>query len=237
MKYHHITGYEFIELTDLDSLKECMLDEANQLQLRGTILLSHEGININLAGRPENIEKFILFVVTKRFLFSNMKFKKTMSDVPPYKRLKVKIKPEIITFKRGSEEGQSFKYISPTEFKQWLDHKDEVIVIDTRNDFEVEYGTFDTAINLHIKQFTDFPFAVNSFSKNDKQKRVVIFCTGGVRCEKAAPAMKKLGFQDVYQLEGGIINYFAECGRAHYHGECFVFDDRVTITEQACYAK
>ncbi len=116
------------------------------------------------------------------------------------------------------------------------------MVIDTRNDYEYDLGTFDNAVNLHLDNFRQFPTAVDKLDPALKDKTVVVFCTGGIRCEKAAPYMQQQGFQHVYQLEGGILTYFEECGRAHYHGDCFVFDDRIAVNPEldetgACICK
>jgi len=235
MEYRHITGYKFVPLADLTTLRNDLLHTCQELNLLGTILISPEGININLTGTPEALVHFNLLIKGK-VAFSDISFKTTLSDHQPYKRLLVKIKKEIITFKHSDIDPQkhTVKNISPLTFKQWLDNNDDIVVIDTRNEFEVLYGTFDSAINLHIQQFTDFTGAIKKLNPDYKTKPVVIFCTGGVRCEKAGPAMEQLGYENVYQLEGGIINYFAQCKNEHFSGECFVFDDRVTINPQAC---
>ncbi|MDF2868065.1 MAG: rhodanese-related sulfurtransferase, partial [Gammaproteobacteria bacterium] len=120
-------------------------------------------------------------------------------------------------------------YLSPNEFKQWLDAKKDVMILDTRNAFEMEYGTFENAVNLNLEKFTQFPDAIERLDSSAKEKPVVMFCTGGIRCEKASAVMLNQGYKQVYQLEGGILNYFQQCGGAHYQGSCFVFDERVAL--------
>lgn len=235
MKTIHITAYKFVVLTQLEHLRNSLMSECQRLHLLGTILLSQEGINVNLAGKRDAVECLKSFF-SQYQLLREIQFKETYCDSQPYDRLLVKIKPEIITFQQPEIEPalQTAKHLSPDLFKQWLDEHEDIVVIDARNDYEVEHGTFAGAIDLKIQQFIDFPQAISQLGEQYKNKRVVIFCTGGVRCEKAGLLMDNLGYQELYQLEGGIINYFAHCGTAHYNGECFVFDSRVSINADAC---
>ncbi len=160
--------------------------------------------------------------------FADLSFRESFSQSISFKRLKVKIKKEIITMNQPGIHPEQARApsISPQELKQWLDEKREVILLDTRNEFEVNYGSFNSAMHLGLKNFSEFPDAVKTL-KCDKP--VVMFCTGGIRCEKAALSMFNQGFSEVYQLDGGILNYFSQVGQAHYQGGCFVFDDRVVV--------
>ncbi|MDX1900468.1 MAG: rhodanese-like domain-containing protein [Gammaproteobacteria bacterium] len=223
----HIAGYRFVPLVDLMDLRATMQAQAKQLELKGTILLSTEGINIQLAGEPLAIETWLdwLNVDTR---FSDMSFRMSETEQLPFVRLKVKIKKEIITMRQPSANPimRQAPSISPELFHQWLEEKRDITVLDTRNDFEYQFGAFEGAENLHLKEFSEFPEAMLKVSRN---RPIVMYCTGGVRCEKAALAMMDAGYSEVYQLEGGILNYFAQVGGAHYHGDCFVFDERIAL--------
>lgn len=225
----NIAGYRFIELDDLATLQHHFLSTCNDLMLRGTILLSPEGINMSLAGDQDNMVAFKA-MLAQDARFATISFHETRSSHIPFRKLKVKIKKEIITFRQAVtaqpaalERAPSIK---PTLLKQWLDEQKDITLLDTRNDFEVQCGTFEKAINPHIQRFTDLP---GTLAALDRQKPVVMFCTGGIRCEKAAHYMESVGFKEVYQLDGGILGYFKEVGGAHWIGDCFIFDDRIAL--------
>lgn len=236
----NIAGYKFIALDNLSEIRQVFLDKCTLLGLKGTILLSAEGINLSLAGSYQAISDFKKDLLADE-RFQDMTFRESFSNDQPFKRMKVKLKKEIITMRKSEvkPEGVRAPSVSPREFKQWLDEKRDIVVLDTRNDYEIEFGTFENAINLHLKDFGEFPEKAKSVTKN---KPIVMFCTGGVRCEKAAIQMMNDGYDEVYQLDGGILNYFAEVGGSHYDGECFVFDERVALdarlntsgTKQCC---
>jgi len=223
----NIAGYKFIELSDLPALQASLLARADRLQIKGTILLSFEGINISLAGVPEAITAFLTETQTDE-RFADMTFRESLSSFQPFERLKVKIKKEIITLRQPQirPEEAAAPAISAQEFQQWLDQNRDITILDTRNDYEMQFGTFRNAVNLHMKDFSEFPQVIDQVPRD---KPIVMFCTGGIRCEKAALVMQEAGFPEVYQLEGGILKYFAETGGKHYEGECFVFDQRVAV--------
>ncbi len=222
-----------------DQLKQ----KAQDLNIKGTILLSTEGINAFVAGSRENIDAYVNFL--RGFPeYADLGFKESESSEIPFTKILVRIKNEIVTM--GHSEIQPEKstapYISPETLKQWYDEKRDFIIVDTRNDYEYALGTFDQAVDLNIESFREFPDAVQVLPAQVKQKPVVTFCTGGIRCEKAAELMSQKGFKEVYQLEGGILNYFEKIGSDHYHGECFVFDKRLSVdsnlaptTTDRCY--
>ncbi len=232
MQIENIAGYKFIPLVELDALREEFLSLCQTLALKGTILLSPEGINIFLAGTTDNIATFKAKIAADA-RFTDISFRLSFSDTQPFKRLKVKLKKEIITMRHPEIKPTDKRApaITPAEFKRWLDENRDITILDTRNEFEVNYGTFANAVNLHINDFSQFPEASKQV---DKSKPVVMFCTGGIRCEKAALHMLNSGYENVYQLEGGILNYFEQIGNAHYQGGCFVFDERIIISEIHC---
>lgn len=227
MQFLNIAGYKFISLTELANLRSQLLALGELLQLKGTILLSQEGINLSLSGLVEKIEQFKADL-KQQPIFADMTFRESFSEFQAFKRFKIKIKKEIITMRRSEVCPQDYRApgISPEEFKQWLDENRDITVLDTRNDYEVRFGTFDRALNLKMKDFSEFPEKAKQLNMG---KPIVMFCTGGIRCEKAAVHLRNEGFAEVYQLEGGILNYFAKAGAAHYDGDCFVFDERVAL--------
>ena len=227
----NISAYKFITLVELPQLQNQLQAACLNLGLLGTILLSVEGMNLNLAGTAEGIDAFCQQLLQDS-RFCDLIFKRSESDFVPFKRLLVKIKPEIITFKDPTIQPQheTVRHLPPTTLAQWLNEGKDVLLVDTRNAFEVEYGTFKNAKQVNIHQFSDLATkAQDAFTPEDKHRPVVLFCTGGVRCEKAGPAFTAMGFTDVYQLDGGILAYFEQCGGQHYEGDCFVFDERVAL--------
>lgn len=227
MQTLNIASYKFITLDNLPELRVSLLNECEALKLKGTILLSPEGINVTLAGKITAITAFKTYL-TADPRFNDIAFKESYSATQPFKRLKVKLKQEIITFRLPEirPEIQRAPAISPQQFKQWLDEGRELTILDTRNDYEIELGTFMGATQLHIQDFCEFPKAVENLPT---KKPIVLFCTGGVRCEKAGLHLLNKGFREVYQLDGGILNYFSTIGAAHYKGACFVFDERIAL--------
>lgn len=226
----NISTYKFVKLDNLEKYKELFLMTCKHHGLLGTILLSAEGINIMLAGTRAQIDVFSQFL-SKDPNFFDIQFKESFSEKLPFKRMRVRIKSEIITMGIASVDRvkTTGKHIKPLEFKQWLDEGREVVVLDTRNDYEVDFGTFENAIDPKIDNFQEFPDFVDTLDPALKEKPVVMFCTGGVRCEKASILMEQKGFKEVYQIDGGILKYFEEAGGAHWKGDCFVFDERIAL--------
>tara|TARA_B100000945_G_scaffold208999_1_gene168179 strand:- start:105 stop:923 length:819 start_codon:yes stop_codon:yes gene_type:complete len=226
----NIAGYRFVDLPDRDNLQDPMLEKCNHLDLKGSILLSHNGINFFLSGAEKQVESFIDFLESdKRFV--GIPLKKSFSEYQPFRRMLVKRKREIISLGMDEIRPADFsgERISPTEFRKIIESEEDILVLDTRNDYEIRIGSFEGAIELGISSFRDFPEALASLPEEYKQKTVVMYCTGGIRCEKASAVMLNTGFEDVRQLNGGILAYFEECGGAHWNGECFVFDQRVAL--------
>ncbi len=226
----NISAYSFTPLSELPRLKGVLAELAREQGLRGTILLSTEGINLFVAGSREGVDTLLSAVRAVPGL-EGLTPKESLSCEQPYNRMLVKIKREIIAFGvEGIDPAQHpAPRVSASELKQWLDEGRPVTLIDTRNNYEVKLGTFRGAVAAGIDHFREFPDAVKRLPEALKTQPVVLFCTGGIRCEKAGPYLQRTGFQQVHQLEGGILKYFEECGGAHFEGECFVFDRRVGV--------
>lgn len=226
----NIAAYKFFRWDRLESRRDELKSLCKRLALRGTVMLSGEGINLFLAGSRESIDTFLAHIRNTPEL-ADLPIKESITDYQPFNRMLVKIKREIIPV--GIENIQPVEdaspKISPQQLKQWLDEKRSLALLDSRNDYEVELGTFENAIALNLKNFREFPKAAAALPDEVKQQPVVMFCTGGIRCEKIGPYMKGLGFNEIYQLDGGILKYFEQCQHSHYQGDCFVFDQRVAV--------
>lgn len=230
MKIVNIAAYRFAPLTDLRALRARLLALCKGWELKGTILLSVEGINLFVAGKAESVEK-LLAELRRLPGLADLAPKYSETEHQPFTRMLVRLKKEIIAF--GVPGIDPAKRTSPKlaarELKQWLDEGRAVTLLDTRNDYEVKLGTFKNAMPIGVDHFRDFPAAVAKLPEALKEQPIVMFCTGGIRCEKAGPFMEGQGFKKIFQLDGGILKYFEECGGAHYDGECFVFDQRVGL--------
>lgn len=226
----NIAAYRFAELSDLKPLRERLVGLCREQSLKGTILLSTEGINLFVAGSANGIEALLAELRSISGL-DDLAPKFSLSGHQPFSRMLVRIKKEIIAF--GVDGINPARRTSPklpaATLKQWLDEGRKVTLLDTRNDYEIKLGTFRGALPAGIDHFRDFPQAVAQLPESLKDEPVVMFCTGGIRCEKAGPYMESQGFSNIHQLDGGILKYFEECGGAHYDGECFVFDQRVGV--------
>lgn len=226
----NVAGYLFVELENLESLRDRLRDEATTLGVKGSILISPEGINLFLAGDAESVRGF-LSQLRERPQFLKLEVKESYSTHVPFSRMIVKIKKEIITMGRPDLTPSRFtgKRLMPAELKKWLDEKKEIVLLDTRNDYEIAMGTFKGAIDYGIETFKEFPEKLAQHRAEIQDKPVVMFCTGGIRCEKATALAMEYGLKNVYQLEGGILKYFEDVGGAHYRGDCFVFDGREAV--------
>jgi UPF0176 protein len=228
----NISAYKFVSLEALPELRIELRARCSELRLKGTILIAAEGINLFLAGEVPSIEAFLKSLLADA-RFAGMPVKHSRSDEQPFNRLLVKLKREIIPMRRPeiNPARAPAPRLAPQDLQRWLDKGREVVLLDTRNQFEVDLGTFENARSLGLKSFSDFPLASAALGEELKDKPIVTFCTGGIRCEKAAPWLISRGFRDVWQLDGGILKYFEACGGAHYRGECFVFDKRVAVDD------
>ncbi|WP_013630900.1 sulfurtransferase [Rubinisphaera brasiliensis] len=233
LPYVNIAAYLFAKLDRLPERRAELLAFCKERQLKGTILLAPEGINLFMAGLREPIDELLAHLRADPLL-AELEAKESFSETQPFSRLLVKLKKEIIAFGiDGIEPGDyTSKKIPPQTLKQWLDEGRPLTLLDTRNDYEVELGTFENALPIGVDSFRDFPDKVRQLPEEMKDRPIVMFCTGGIRCEKAGPFMEREGFREIYQLEGGILKYFEECGGEHYSGDCFVFDHRVALDPQ-----
>ena len=226
----NIAGYKFVALPDRDALRQPLKQQCDELGLKGTILLSFEGINIFIAGPEENINVFRMSLLDDE-RFADIEFKESYSEHQPFNRMNVRLKNEIISvglpnFNRiEPDDGR----IRPQELHERLLNDDDLVLLDTRNTYETRLGTFQNAIELDLDTFRSFPEAIAKLDDEYKDKEIVMFCTGGVRCEKASVIMKDAGFTNIKQLEGGILGYFEQVGGDYWNGECFVFDKRVAL--------
>jgi UPF0176 protein len=226
----NIAAYLFTPLDRLPERREELRRLCRTQQLKGTILLTPEGINLFMAGSRSGIDTLLTHLRSDPLL-AKLETKESLSDRQPFRRLLVKLKKEIIAFGIESVAPASYtsKKLPAKQLKAWLDEGRPLTLLDTRNDYEIEIGTFQGALPIGVDHFRDFPDAVRKLPEELKDQPIVMFCTGGIRCEKAGPFMEQEGFREIYQLEGGILKYFEECGGDHYEGDCFVFDQRVAV--------
>ena len=223
--------YKFVTLEDHESLRQPYLDKLNALGIRGTLLLAHEGINGTIAGNRESIDEFLAWLNEDPRL-TGIDYKLSSHPEAPFHRTKVKLKKEIVTMGVSGIDPNEIvgTYVDPRDWNALIQDPD-TLLIDTRNDYEFEIGTFTNAVNPHTETFREFPDYVQQNLDPKQHKKVAMFCTGGIRCEKASAYMKKQGFEEVYHLKGGILKYLEEVPQedTQWTGECFVFDDRVAV--------
>ena len=233
LEFLNVAGYKFEPLENLDSLIPEFQNKCDELGLKGSVYLSPNGINFSIAGTEEDVDTYIKFM-EEDSRFRDIPLKKTFSETQPFRRMKVRLKKEIISLGRDDINPRELTgdYISPRELFEMYEKKEDVIVLDTRNEYETRVGLFENAIDLQLDTFRDFPSAIETLPEEYKDKQIVMYCTGGIRCEKASAVMMKAGFSDVKQLEGGVLDYFKETGGAYWNGDCFVFDERVALDKE-----
>ena len=224
------TLYKFVALPDCHALRASLYALMNKLAIKGTILLAHEGINGTIAGRREAIDQVLrFFALDARFL--GLEYKESHADNIPFRLLKIAVKNEIVTLKEKVDPSKTVgTYVDAKTWNKLL-LDPAVTVIDVRNDFEVSLGTFTNAINPKTKAFSDFPDFVKTNLSPSVHKKIAMSCTGGIRCEKASSLMKAMGFVEVFQLKGGILQYLRDTpiDESLWQGECFVFDNRIAL--------
>jgi len=223
--------YKFVALNDFEAMREPLLATMEKHQVRGTLLLALEGINGTVAGPQQGIDVVLDYLRSDPRL-AELSFKLSFNDENPFQRTKVKLKKEIVTMGvEGIDPNLVVgTYVKPQDWNALISDP-EVIVVDTRNDYEVEIGTFKDALNPDTETFREFPQYVKDNLDNTKHKKVAMYCTGGIRCEKSTAYLKEQGFDEVYHLEGGILKYLEEVPKEEslWEGECFVFDGRVAV--------
>lgn len=231
----NIAAYRFVEIDDPECLRAKLRELAEQHALLGTILVACEGLNLFLAGQGAGVESFVAGLLTDS-RFAGMEIKRSFSAGQPFARLKAKVKPEIISFRQPDSAPLTGRApaVDPVVLARWIangkdDQGNSLVLLDTRNQQEVAYGSFAGAMTLPIDRFTELPGAVAERREALRGSTVVSFCTGGIRCEKAALWMQAEGMANVYQLDGGILRYFEQVGGFGYDGHCFVFDERVAL--------
>jgi len=223
--------YHFTEIADLEEKQQELLIQADALGLLGLVILAEEGINGTVAGLKSCIDSYTE-LLKRTFSVPSKQFKTSVTSKPPFRRLKVKLREEIVTTGEWgmSPQAERHNHLSPSEWQALLADED-VVVIDTRNRYETAIGAFKNAIIPPIKHFSEFSDFVAG-SEIPKDKKVLMYCTGGIRCEKAIFEMERQGYEHVFQLDGGILRYLEEFPHQDYEGECFVFDHRVAVDQE-----
>ena len=226
--------YKFVSLADFETLREPMLKKMHETNIKGTVILAQEGINGSFAGTREEMDIYYQYLRQDSRL-ADLRFKETFDEENPFSKAKVKLRKEIVTM--GIKEVDPTQtvgtYLSPEEWHEFIQDP-EVIIIDTRNDYEFDLGTFKNAVNPNTENFRDFPEYVQQQLQNNKDKKIAMFCTGGIRCEKSTAYLKAQGFENVYHLKDGILNYIETIpeNKSLWEGDCFVFDDRVAVNNK-----
>jgi UPF0176 protein len=235
----NISAYAFTELRDAAALRDRMHERAAAARLKGTVLLAEEGINLFLAGEESAVRAWLAELQADA-RFAALDVKESWSESPPFARLKVKVKHEIIRMNQPQirpETGRA-SAVAPATLARWVaqgqdDAGRPLLMLDTRNGFEVDAGAFNGALDWRLHKFSDFPSALQEHQGELKNHTVVAYCTGGIRCEKAVLAMQAAGVEHAYQLDGGILRYLETVpGATGWHGRCFVFDERESVNEQ-----
>ena len=237
--------YKFVALENFESMRQPLVEKMEALGIKGTLLLAHEGINGTVSGTREGIDGLLAYLNSDARI-NPISYKESLHEEQPFYRTKVKLKKEIVTMGvEGIDPRHTVgSYVKPKDWNALISDPD-VLVIDTRNDYEIEFGTFKHAVDPKTKTFREFPDYVKDNMDKEKHKKVAMFCTGGIRCEKSTAYLKEQGFDEVYHLEGGILQYLEDVPKEEslWEGDCFVFDNRVAVNHDleksqydACYA-
>jgi UPF0176 protein len=234
-KYLNASFYKFIEINNPENFIKPLHDYCVSLQLKGLIIIANEGVNGTISGSEDSVNALFNYF-KNNVIHIQLDYKKSWSETSPFLRMKVRLKKEIVTMGIPSINPNEIvgEYVSPIQWNKLISDP-YVVLIDTRNDYEVELGTFKGAINPNLKKFSSFPDWLNTNSeillKEQKNTKIAMFCTGGIRCEKSTAFLKSKGFENVYHLDGGILKYLENVDSVDslWQGECFVFDERVTV--------
>lgn len=227
-----ITFYRFIPLSDLNTIREELKAAMKLHAIMGTIILAEEGFNSTVGGQPKQLEQFVK--KAEEILGCFIEFKSSYHNATPFRKIDVKIKPEIVTLKRAVDiDLGKGTHVDPTEWNALISDP-ATIVLDARNEYEVKNGSFKNAVDPRTEKFSDLPQFIEEHLQNSKDRKIAMYCTGGIRCEKFVPYLISQGFENVFQLHGGILKYLedVEPDASLWVGECFVFDDRRTVNER-----
>jgi len=219
--------YKYVKINNVDEFQQEHLEYCNLLGLKGRIMVGEEGINGGISGSKEQINKYKK-EITKNPLFSDMEFKDQITNKRAYRKMFVRLRKEIVAFEAEVDLKKTADYVTPKEFKEILDNKEDVVLVDMRNDYEFLVGKFKDARTISMHNFRELPDKLSEI-EDLKEKRVITYCTGGIRCEKASAFLKENGFKNVFQLKGGILSYAKKFPDTYWEGKCFVFDDRLGI--------
>ena len=227
-KYKVVTSfYKYIKIENPAEFQRKTLEFCLSIGLKGRILLGEEGINGSVYGTRETVEKY-KSELRKNPLFSDIEFKEQISEKIAFRKMFVRIRKEVVNSGIQVDLKNTATFIEPSKLKEWLDNHENIVLVDMRNDYEAKIGKFKNAVTLSMKNFRELPNAVKEI-ENFKNKKIVTYCTGGIRCEKASAFLKENGFGNVYQLKGGILKFGEEYPDTYWEGKCFVFDDRIAI--------
>lgn len=228
-----LSFYCFTTICAPEEILPKILFIAKRKRIRGTVILAHEGFNGSISGSESDL-RLLVSKITEYTNADNIESKVNYCNNHPFSKIKVKIKEEIVTMRSGDIDVNALKgdYIEPKDWDEFI-NKDDVVVIDTRNSYEVDMGSFKNALDPSTSDFKEFPNWARNNSEVFKDKKIAMFCTGGIRCEKSTAFMKQLGYNEVYHLKGGILQYLEDTGNKNnqWQGECFVFDDRISVTD------
>lgn len=228
-----LSFYSFVNIADPDILLPQILLVTKKKYVKGTVILAHEGFNGSICGKEENLH-IIIDELRKLTGANDISVKVNYCDVEPFSKIKVKIKPEIVSLKSGAIDVENLKgeYIESKDWDRFI-KRDDVVAVDTRNTYEIKVGTFEGAIDPNTETFRDFPKWAEENANMLKGKKIAMYCTGGIRCEKSTAYMKSLGYNDVFHLKGGILQYLEDTGNKNgvWKGDCFVFDDRGAVSD------
>ena len=229
--YSTILYYKFTHIEDPQAFREKHIALCNELGILGRIYISHEGLNGTAAAEEDQIELYKTRL-RKEKGFEDIAFKQEQTESIPFEKLKVKIRPEIVALKANisiDPSADGMGYLEPGEWRKTMESDEDIVIIDVRNNYESRVGHFEGALTPDLDNFYDFPKWIDD-AGIDRDKKILMYCTGGIRCEKFSILMRNKGYDEVYQLHGGILNYKQEQNGAHFKGKCFVFDDRLTVT-------
>lgn len=219
--------YKYVKLDNPADVQRGIFDACNSLGLKGRILLGHEGINGSVFGTEEDVEKFKQKLL-ENSSFSGIDFKEQPSEKPAFRKLFVRLRKEVVHFGVDVDLSNTARFVTPRELKDMLDNKEDITLLDMRNDYEAKVGRFRNAKTIAMRNFRELPKFLSELA-DLKEKKIATYCTGGIRCEKASAFLKENGFNDVMQLKGGILAYGREFPDTYWEGKCFVFDDRLMI--------